>query len=154
MEGANTTTHAAAQLDAGAHAMRNDVSTLRLAAGLVDDPDVAESIGAAVADLQVRLERAVVAARIDLERAPAAATLAADELLRLATARARREGLDASAAPTVRIVPEQVTAPGPWIERLACDLLHDADPDWIDVLADACGARVERDGDAVVLHVG
>src|SRR5690606_37266143 len=107
--------HAAHQLDAAAHALRNDIATLRMATRLVDDADVAESMARAIDDLQVRLERAVVAARIDLERPPARITIAAAELQRLGAARAAREG---RRDPTVDVRihgDELVDVPGTWV---------------------------------------
>jgi hypothetical protein len=143
---------AAGQLDEGAHALRNDIATLRAATRLVDDAEIAQSMAQALDDLQVRIERAVVAARIDLRRLPARVSLPASELQRLGAARASREG---RRDPVVEVRVgggELVEVPGTWAERLVADLLHEASDEWIDVLAAACGATLERDGARVDLH--
>lgn len=145
--------HAAHHLDSGAHAMRNDLATLRMATRLVDDTEVASSMAEALDDLQVRLERAIVAARIDLDRRPEHAGLDAADLLQLAARRATREGM-ADPAVEVTIEPERISAPGTWAERLVADLLHGAGSDWIDALAAACGASVDRADAAVVVRFG
>lgn len=130
--------------------MRNDLATLRTAAKLVDDAEIAEAIESATLDLQRRIERMVVAARIELNRRPDQVTIAAAELLRLGTARARREG---TAAPTVdlQLDEDPVLVPGVWAERLVTDVLHGAEAAWIGHLAAACGATLHIDGSAARL---
>lgn len=129
----------------GAHSLRNDIATMRMAAHLVDDDDVAASIGEALDDLQVRIERAIVAARIELDERPRSVELDAAELVRLGTSRAAREGTREPSA-TIRIAGGVLTVPGPWAERLVADLLHDAPEQWTTTLAHACGIRVEVGG--------
>jgi hypothetical protein len=141
--------HVAAHLlDSGAHAMRNDLATLHMAASLVDDDEVATSMAAAVADLRVRIERAVVAARIELGARPDDVTLDAEELLRIGTARARREGV-AEPLGQVELDGSSITGPGPWLERLVADALHADDEAWLAILARACGCVVESEGGAL-----
>jgi hypothetical protein len=147
------TVTAAAQLDAGAHAMRNDIATLRTAAKLVDDSEIADAIQDATLDLQRRLERMIVAARIELGRGPAPVSIDAVELLRLGAARARREGL-VDPVVQLQLDEDSVLAPGVWAERLVADILHGADPAWIMHLATACGATLrESDGSTCLSFV-
>jgi hypothetical protein len=148
MDRPTAATTPAAMLHDGAHAMRNDLATLRMAARLVDDEEVGAAITEAVDDLQVRLERAVVAARIELDERPAAVRIDAAELVRLGLARAAREGASGS-EPRVRIDGDELAVPGPWAERLVADLQHGADPAWIAALADACGLAVTWGADEV-----
>lgn len=134
-------TGAAAQLDSGAHALRNDIATLRAAAQVVDDPEIADAIATATADLQQRIERLVVAARIELDRRPSLVTIDAAELVRLGVARARREGAT-NPSIELQVAPGEVHVPGAWAERLVADLVHGADDGWISGLAQACGATL------------
>lgn len=145
MEEDAPTATAAAMLHDGAHAMRNDLATLRMAARLVEDPEVARSIDEAVGGLQVRVERAVVAARMELGAVPTTVTLDAAELVRIGTARAAREGTREAAVVVNVEAGTTLALPGPWGERLVADLLHgDAPPEWIERLARACGVVATR----------
>ncbi len=135
-------------LDAAAHGLRNDIATLHMATSLVDDAEIAASMAQAVADLRVRLERMVVAARIELGKRPDDVTIPVDELLRLGAARARREGADPTDESLARITigGETITGPGPWLERLVADAVHGDDDAWLALLARACGATVDQSG--------
>ena len=146
---ADDPTSAASQLDAGAHAMRNDIATLRAASRIVDDSEIADAIESAAVDLQRRIEQMVTAARIELGRRPDLVTIDAAELLRLGTARARREGRP---EPTVvlHVNAGPVDVPGIWAERLVADVLHDADSAWLSRLAAACNATLSDEPDGAV----
>lgn len=140
------TLRSAGQLDLLAHELRNQVNVLSLGAGLVDDPELGADLRSSVAVVRRVVERLVVLARIDLDLRPEDARLTLAQLIDLATARARREGLDVSAI----VVDGDAAAtvldgvPGVWAERLVTDLLH--------AHAGTATTRVELPGDGV-LHL-
>ncbi len=167
--------HTAAQLLAeAAHTARNDVATLLAVVQLLDDPAVAADARHAVQSLRARLERGVVAARVELGERPADVELSVLALAQLGLRRAQREGtvapeLEADADGDTHLV----RGPGSWLERLVTDLLHlttgparvrgdslevsapvvvtAAMGAYLEALANACGVVLERADDRVVV---
>lgn len=134
-------TTAAKILHQAAHTLRNDIATIRTACQLIEDDEVTSAIRGALSDLHVRLEHAVVAARIELDERPKEISIGAEDLTRFGTERARREGMQ---SPAARIVVEgdNLRVPGVWAERLVADLLHGAEPYWVGFLAEHCQLQV------------
>lgn len=107
------------------HALRNEIATLRSAAQLIDDDEIADAVTTATAGLQVALERTAALARVEAADPDAsAADIPLGELLALAQRRARREGADPCTMPDDASLTQTVHVFGARAERLLTDLLH------------------------------
>ncbi|MEO6866838.1 MAG: hypothetical protein ABI200_02335 [Gaiellales bacterium] len=149
-----TASSTARELDAQAHALRNQLNTVTMAAGLVSDEELGRELRLVAGDLVRSIDRLVVGARIELGRAPAIVELPIDELFGLAERRARRErgGEPTGVVVAGAAVTTSVRVPGIWAERLLTDLLH--------ALA-AAGASLQLElaeeqptGEAVLVRLG
>jgi hypothetical protein len=126
-----------------AHALRNEVATIRSVVALVDDEEVATALDAASRSILVAVEREIVLARLELDEPPTRVDMPIGQLCDYAARRAVREGATSLQGATGDGSGSVVSVPGPWGERLVADLLHHA----------AGAPGISRDGDHVVVSV-
>lgn len=107
-----------------AHALRNDVATIRSVVALVDDEEVAAALDAASRSILVAVEREIVLARVELREPPTIVDTPIGQLCDYAARRAAREGVMGVQPAAGDGVDAIVSVPGPWGERLVADLLH------------------------------
>lgn len=145
-------TGTARALSAQAHGLRNQLNVLAMAAGMLDDPELATELRGAAGALARSVERLVASARVELGEQPADTDVSVRDLVALAERRLHREGrphvrvaVTGSCADTV------LRVPGTWAERLVADLLHLMEGSSITVTAD--DAAGEQGAAGVLLGV-